>query len=62
LTIHADIIVSVLLTDAFIQQPSTLADVELLHQLPLAFVGTATELKKVVALISTQHQRNASNV
>jgi hypothetical protein len=41
-------------TDAFVQQPATPAYVQLLQQLPRAFVGSAAELKKVVALITSQ--------
>eukprot|EP00775_Hariotina_reticulata_P004841 gene4841-5088_t len=51
---YADILVDPFFMDAFIQQPATPGYAQLLQQLPRAFVGTAAELKKVVALITSQ--------
>jgi hypothetical protein len=52
-----DIIVDPFFTDAFIQQPSTPTYSQLLSQLPRAFVGTAVELRRVVALLTQQSMR-----
>lgn len=52
-----DIIVDPCFTDAFIQQPSTATYNKLLSELPRAFVGTATELRRMVALLTQQSIR-----
>ncbi|WIA41884.1 hypothetical protein OEZ86_009207 [Tetradesmus obliquus] len=54
---YADIIVDPFFTDAFIQQPATPTYSQLLSQLPRAFVGTAVELRRVVALLTQQSMR-----
>lgn len=53
----ADIIVDPFFTDAFIQQPSTPTYSALLAALPRAFVGTATELHKMVALLTAESMK-----
>lgn len=50
----ADIIVDPFFTDAFIQQPSNPTYNALLAALPRAFVGTAAELRKMVALLTAE--------
>lgn len=50
----ADILVDPFFLDAFQQQPSTPTYDALLASLPRAFVGTAPELKQMVALLTAQ--------
>lgn len=50
----ADILVDPFFLDAFHQQPSTPTYDSLLASLPRAFVGTAPELKQLVALLTAQ--------
>lgn len=50
----ADILVDPFFLDAFHQQPSTSTYDSLLASLPCAFVGTAPELKQLVALLTAQ--------
>jgi len=53
----ADILVDPFFLDAFQQQPSTPTYDKLLASLPRAFVGTAPELKQLVALLTAQSIR-----
>jgi hypothetical protein len=51
---QTDILVDPFFLDAFHQQPSTPTYDTLLASLPQAFVGTAPELKQLVALLTAQ--------
>lgn len=57
LALAADIIVDPFFRDAFVQQPSTATYDALLDSLPRAFVGTAAELRKLVALLAAEGNR-----
>lgn len=56
-TTPTDILVDPLFLDAFQQQPSTPTYDKLLAALPRAFVGTAPELKRLVALLTAQSMK-----
>lgn len=56
-SVTTDILVDPLFLDAFQQQPSSPTYDKLLAGLPRAFVGTAAELKQLVALLTAQSMK-----
>jgi hypothetical protein len=56
-SVTTDILVDPFFLDAFQQQPSSPTYDKLLAGLPRAFVGTAAELKQLVALLTAQSMK-----